>query len=814
MSWPIVRKIETGFRLAILVVAAIGMVSLWNNRRVFQASHRAQARTQQVLSELESLRSVVIDMHVGMRGYVTTEDQQYLKLYERAVARLHEHVQRLHDLTSDHPDQQERMMALEQRLNKQLMLAEEIVSKHRAKKEHAVTEGLSADRGKNTLSDMGMIVGEMVREVNDSFGRQAEQLDRSESYTLMTLAALVALSLLLFSAAHVLIRRDLFERQRAERALRESKERYRELFENANDIVFTLGLDENFTSANKAAEEITGYPRSSPGRMSFADVVAPEYLGLARQMIERNLKDHKPATFELEIIARDGHRVPLEVSTRLTYKDGKPAGVQGIARDITIRKQAEQALREGEERFRDLFEEAPVAYHEIDTQGIVHRVNRAECHLLGFEESQMLGRPIWEFVIPEEREKSKEAIRRKVAELQPLVPLQREYIRRDGARLVLEIHENLIRDKGGEVVGVRSALLDITERKHAEQELGRRTGEITLLSELGSLLQACTTTEEAYNVIGKFAPTLFPTARGGVCVLSASRNLVEAVVTWGDRPTGEQVFAPDACWALRSGRMHLVNDPQSPLICRHANRSAASTHLCVPMMAQGEALGVLYLECGPDPYGKVQEGLGPSKQQLAMTLAENIALALANLNLRDTLRVQSIRDPLTGLYNRRYMEESLERELRRAARNGRSLGAIMLDLDHFKRYNDTFGHDAGDAVLRELGNFLQTQVRGEDIACRYGGEEFVLILPDAAVEVVQQRAEALREGIKRIHVRHHGQSLGTVTLSLGVALFPEHGTTAESLIRAADEALYLAKAHGRDRMIVWKIDQPKPETVV
>ena len=213
-------------------------------------------------------------------------------------------------------------------------------------------------------------------------------------------------------------------------------------------------------------------------------------------------------------------------------------------------------------------------------------------------------------------------------------------------------------------------------------------------------------------------------------------------------------------------------------------------------MAQGKAMGVLYLS--------LQElgGSIKSKQHLAVTVADHIALALANLKLRETLQNQSIRDPLTGLFNRRYLEESLERELHRCDRAQQSLGIIMLDVDHFKSFNDTFGHSAGDAVLRELGQFLQSHIRKSDIACRYGGEELTLILPEASVEIVLERAQAIREGVKRLAVQHRRQLLGTISLSLGVAMFPEHGVTAEGVLRAADCALYRAKQSGRDQVIV------------
>ena len=166
------------------------------------------------------------------------------------------------------------------------------------------------------------------------------------------------------------------------------------------------------------------------------------------------------------------------------------------------------------------------------------------------------------------------------------------------------------------------------------------------------------------------------------------------------------------------------------------------------------------------------------------------------------LREQSVRDHLTGLFNRRYMEETLERELLRAARKQLSLGVIMLDVDNLKQFNDTWGHAAGDEILRELGSLLLRQVRGEDIACRYGGDEFILILPDVSSQVTRERAELICEYAGQFHLQFEGQSLAAVTLSLGVAVFPEHGTTSTAILRAVDAALYRAKREGRSRVVV------------
>ena len=218
-------------------------------------------------------------------------------------------------------------------------------------------------------------------------------------------------------------------------------------------------------------------------------------------------------------------------------------------------------------------------------------------------------------------------------------------------------------------------------------------------------------------------------------------------------------------------------------------------------MAQGETLGLLVLMAQPVATGGATS-LSEAKEQLATAVAEQIALALSNLRLRETLRQQSVRDPLTGLYNRRFLEETLDRELARLERKNLPLSLIMIDVDHFKNFNDTFGHEAGDAVLRDLGGILQRYVRGGDVACRYGGEEFTIVLPEASLEIGRQRAEILREAARELRLVHDGKSLGAVTLSLGVACFPEHGRRREQLLQTADAALYEAKNNGRNRVVV------------
>ncbi|MBM3190075.1 MAG: diguanylate cyclase, partial [Chloroflexi bacterium] len=475
------------------------------------------------------------------------------------------------------------------------------------------------------------------------------------------------------------------ERPGGEEVLRATEPRYRELFENASDMVYTLDLDGRITSLNKAAERLTGYSRAEALRMKLVDLVAPDHRDAARSIIQRHLAGEPPATHEIDILTKSGHRLALEISTHLIAREGRPIGLQGIVRDITERKKTEEALQQAK------------------------------------------------------------------------------------GKLEAWVHE-----------------------------LEQRTREMTLLSEMGDMLRACLTTEEAYSVIVRVAQQIFPVQLGALYVITPSRNLVEAVALWGDTSFAERVFAPDDCWALRRGRVHWVEEPAVGLICKHLHQPTQEGYLCVPMMAQSEALGVLHLTQPRDAR------LTEAKQRLAVAMAEHIAMALSNLRLHETLRSQSIRDPLTGLFNRRFMEESLELELRRAMRNQRPLGVIMLDLDRFKDFNDTYGHDAGDTLLRELGALLQANIRGEDIACRYGGEEFTLILPEGGSDVLQQRAELLREAIRKMEVQHRGQSLGHIAASMGVALFPENGRTRDALLQAADAALYLSKDRGGDAVTMAK----------
>ena len=394
--------------------------------------------------------------------------------------------------------------------------------------------------------------------------------------------------------------------------------------------------------------------------------------------------------------------------------------------------------------------------------------------------------------------------------------------RRDGTEFPVEISLAPVQSRRGPLVfatvvdiAIRTNLQEQLGQAHAElrrhaDELEQRGREMSLMVQMGELLESCQSLDEAYAVIAGVAEPLFAGDAGAVYSLASSGTAAEAVAVWGSPPPTRTVFRPTDCWALRRGRLHEVHDGDPELKCPHVEEPIASGLLCEPLVAQTETMGLLHVQIRRRAAGKARAALLVDRARLVQTLGKQVALALANIRLRATLREESARDPLTGLFNRRYMEESLDREIRRATREGYGLGVLLADLDNFKQLNDAFGHATGDEVLRRIGRFLASVVRGEDIACRFGGEEFVVILSKASLDDTHRRAEALREGIKAHSLDEPTRLYPAATMSVGVAAYPEHGTSAAQLILAADSAMYLAKAQGRDRVVVAGDSEGRP----
>ncbi|MHC1784695.1 MAG: diguanylate cyclase [Anaerolineaceae bacterium] len=641
--------------------------------------------------------------------------------------------------------------------------------------------------------------------------------------------------------------------------LKKSEERFRSIYENASEGIFQSTLDGSYLHVNNAMAQIFGY--KSPAEMIAIvghDIGHKVHLSpeSRTRYLELLKKKGEIKGFEALNLRKDDSQIWTSTNARLvTNTKGEGLYTEGFIIDITKRKLAEYAVKTSETRFRNLFESAPISLWEEDfssvfaffdklhLSGIIDFRDYFESHPEAVANCAGMIKIIKvnEATLKLFQAKSNNDFIKGIDKIfcEESFPTFREELIALAEGKTRFISETLNQTLTGEKIHIAMSLTvapssdesahrvfvsinDISKYKLAEKaiqqsneklsravtELGMRNSEMAALTEMGELFQACQTTAEASAIISKFAPKLFTKESGSLSVFNASRNVLDLMATWGQVSKMERPFSPNDCWALRLGKIHIADSPGSEMVCSHLLHLLPAVSLCIPLAAQGEALGLLSLIKTRLPE---IESITPDVEltpfsderiQLATAFAEHVGLGLANLKLRDALRYEAVHDSLTNLYNRRYMEETFEREIKRVERKGTPLGIIMMDIDYFKDFNDTFGHEAGDIILREFGNFFRTHIRAEDIACRYGGDEFTLILPDASLDDTRTRAKELGEGVKQLNTQYNGKTLGVISLSLGISIFPEHGKTVESLLRSADKALYRAKAEGRDRVVV------------
>ena len=313
------------------------------------------------------------------------------------------------------------------------------------------------------------------------------------------------------------------------------------------------------------------------------------------------------------------------------------------------------------------------------------------------------------------------------------------------------------------------------------------------------MLQSAAGQDDTNEVLRSNSATLMPGFGGALYVFNNSRDRLDLSTNWGELDAGiADHFSPTSCWALKRGKPHFNQAEEWALRCNHV--APGQTTLEIPMAARGQLYGLLVIAAaGGDATARL-EGIRP----VATAMGDAMSLALSSIDLRERLRNLALRDGLTNLYNRRFLEEMLERLCADAERRKASVSAIMLDLDHFKLINDQHGHAAGDAVLREVAASILSCLRTVDVACRYGGEEFAIILPDCSVANAATKAEQIRS---RINERTIASGL-PVTVSLGVASIPETCAGQSELIPQADAALYAAKQQGRDRVVVAPLRTP------
>lgn len=637
---------------------------------------------------------------------------------------------------------------------------------------------------------------------------------------------------------------DITDRKRAEKALLKSEEQFRLVSYATNDAIWDWDLQTEQRKWNQSIQRLFGYkPNEVETEVGWWERhIHPDDREKVINSIHAALDGGEEFwSKEYRFCRPDDSYAYVFDRGYIIRENGQATRFLGAMMDISERKRVEDALLQEQYLLHTLMDNVPDWIYFKDLGSHFINVNRAYFERYHYENlEEVIGKTDFDIFTDEHARPAFEDEQQIIKTGKPVLYKEEMETPLSGPESWIITNKMPMRDASGQIIGTFGISRDITEQKRTEKELQeanqkqsewireleQRSRESTLLNEMSDLLQTCPTAEEAYAVIGELTSKLFPQEAGGLYIINASRNLVELAASWGGSFPDPPAFEPSDCWGLRLGRLHTIQrEPnvnkntknQPALFCQHIQPPVPAAYMCVPLVAQGEPLGLLHIRApmGTDsghPPAAAEKWFTESKQQLARTVGYALALALANLRLRETLRQQSIRDPLTGLFNRRYMEETLEREIRRVIRAKHPLGVIMIDVDHFKQFNDKNGHEAGDAVLRELGRFLRSQVRAEDIPCRYGGEEFILILPDAPLEAVVERAKNLREGVKQLNVQYHNRALGQISISAGVSTYPQHGSSGEAVIRAADSALYNAKRSGRDQVAVAEtIKSPKPQ---
>jgi diguanylate cyclase (GGDEF)-like protein/PAS domain S-box-containing protein len=523
------------------------------------------------------------------------------------------------------------------------------------------------------------------------------------------------------------------------------------------------------------------------------------------EQLEHTLASGERLDHEFRLVGADRQRTVHIGGEVARGTDGRTRLV-GYLQDITPQSEAKAALARSEARVRLILQTSSDAFVAYDQALTVVEWNRAAEQLFGLARDKALGRPLGDLLVPAGHAGT-HLLEVLTADDSPALDTAVEAVVRGRAGAPVPVEITIPRTPDDER---RSAFIrDISERKRVEAALQkanatlrasvaaleRRNRQVAVLNEMIDLLQSASEAAEGHRVVARFAEQLFPQCAGALYVAGPEGG-IGAVAHWGGDAPAEPSLERDDCWALRRGRIHHAEPGATALLCPHARGERGAT-VCMPLLIGDETVGLLHLT--GDPLGGEAEA---GERDLLLTdFAERTALALANMRLRDVLRVQSIRDPLTGLYNRRYLEETFERELVRAHRNGYPLGVAMLDLDHFKQFNDRHGHQVGDAALRAFAHLLQEHVRADDVACRYGGEEFVVLFPNAPLEQVHERCELLRRRAPTLAMPAQGIPWDA-TVSVGIAAFPDHGNDAAAILRAADAALYDAKRAGRDRVAI------------
>jgi len=449
--------------------------------------------------------------------------------------------------------------------------------------------------------------------------------------------------------------------------------------------------------------------------------------------------------------------------------------------------EANQEIQEKENNLRLIHDNAPIGMAIVSIDGKWLNVNNKLCDIVGYNKDELEQLTIQDITFQDDLESDWDNRSKLLSGKLQSYQVEKRYVNKNKQLIWIVTNVSLVRGKRDEPLYYISQIEDINDRKQNELI-------IASLSKMNAMLQLCHDSAEAYSIIVHTAGEIFPGLSGGLAVYNKLSQLQETVGSWGDNPLLQPSFKSEDCWAFRSGNIYIATDPAKEESCHHFTKKPDNTSICLPLLVKGQILGMLHFNIHPG------HSISTYQQQIINNFSEIIKLSLSNIQLKEALSEQAIHDPLTGLLNRRYLYDTLPKILHKCIKNGQKLSLCMIDIDYFKSINDQFGHDVGDEVLKCLGNILKNRIRDTDVSCRFGGEEFVVILDNSDLEQAHERMEQLRLEISKAKITVQNRLLPEVTISVGIAEAPKHGETVNDILRAADSALYLAKESGRNRI--------------
>ena len=561
------------------------------------------------------------------------------------------------------------------------------------------------------------------------------------------------------------------------------------LIESLSDNMFVKDTDGRFIVNNPGYVQVLGtLSQKEPVGKTDIDIFPKEMTMQVFTIEQKIIELQQPVMNQVEMSVAPQVNPQWLLAAELPLHDKQG---QLIELEDTTHKRTDEALRQ----LLKAVETMQLGLTITDLKGKILYTNPAEATMHGYTVAELIGSDLGVFAPAELRRPMT------IEQIKTMQHLRESInMRKDGSIFPVRLMSDVVEDASGNPMAIITTCEDISEHRRTTEKLRRHTRELALLNHLSDLLQTCKSEKETYNIVVKICKKLFPEDPGCLGLLDPSNAKMEVVAFWGKPPHISRRTSSNSLKASPASAPCLHEHS----LCPHHCHSGEDECLSVPIIAFGEMIGSLSLCVFSDKFHQPADEESreiEAKRSLLNRISKHYALSLANLRLREKLKIEAIQDPLTGLYNRRYMEESLKREAARAKRHNTHVSILMLDVDHFKRFNDIYGHKAGDFVLHKLGEFLQHHVRGEDIACRYGGEEFLLILPDTPLNIAKQRAEELRLGIKHLKLTYQEIPI-QVTISAGVAVLPNHSLDIMHTVHLSDMALYQAKANGRDQVVV------------